>query len=262
MRKLFFLAGFFVSASLSDGATITDYAPTRDSYMRGGPTDLHGSDPSGRASKSFLDFYIADFDRTVIKGAIEAQLGHPLAIEDMPGIELSLNLFSNNSEGYQPTALSRPAVFQGTQDWVEGTSATAGATKGFALYDPANNANNQTWKNRSGADVAGFLNLDKVENVNFEEWGGTPDSYRKWVLDGDVAFAYLTDPLSLGLFLNASDGPNPGGEFAQYSNNETYSRDSLNPTVLPFLEVSVIPEPGPLSMLGLGALMLIRRRRG
>ena len=262
MRKLFFLASFFVSASLTVGATITDYAPTRDSYMRGGPTDLHGDDPSGRASKSFLDFYIADFDRAAIKGAIEGQLGHPLAIEDMPGIELSLNLFSNDFEGYQPTALSRPAVFQGTQDWVEGTSATAGATKGFALYDPANNANNQTWKDRSGADVGGFLNLDKVENVNFEEWGGTPYSYRKWVLDGDVAFAYLTDSLSLGLFLNASDAGNAGNIDAQYSNNEIYSRDSTNPTVLPFLEVSVIPEAGPLSMLGLGTLILMRRRRG
>ena len=76
------------------------------------PTELHGSDPSGRASKSFLDFYIADFDRAAIKGAIEGQLGHPLAIEDMPGIELSLNLFSNDFEGYQPTLCLVPPSFR------------------------------------------------------------------------------------------------------------------------------------------------------
>ena len=82
------------------------------------------------------------------------------------------------------------------------------------------------------------------------------------MLDGDVAFAYLTDPLSLGLFLNASDAGNVDNIDAQYSNNEIYSRDATNPTVLPFLEVSVIPEPGPLSMLGLGTLILMRRRPG
>ena len=261
MTKLWCVAGFLVTASVAHGAAVTNYMPTRDTFMRGGPTDLHGTSTNGRASKAFLDFYLSDFDRSAILSFIDAQLGHPFGFDDMADVEISWNLFSNDFQGYQPTALSRPAVFQGTQDWVEGTNSSVGATKSFALYDPTDNANNQTWKNRSGADVAGFLELDKVENASFEEWGGEAYTYREWVLDDDVAFTYLTDPLSLGLFLNASDAGNDGNEAAQYNNTEVFSRETTNTSRLPFLEVTVIPEPSSVTMLAFGALILDRRRR-
>jgi hypothetical protein len=172
----------------ADGAAVINYLPTRDSFMRGNPTDLHGTSPNGRASKAFLDFYISDYDRTAINAAIEAELGHPLMFEDMENVELSLNFFSNDFQGYQPTALSRPAVFQGTEEWIEGTDATFGATKMLAVYDPNDPSQNRSWKNIAGVDVA-FLNLDKVENAAFEEWGGSPYTYREWILDDAVAFA-------------------------------------------------------------------------
>ena len=196
MRMLRFFAVALVLPSLASAATLTNYFPTRDTFMRGGPTDLHGTDTNGRASKAFLDFYITDFDRMAIVAGIEAELGHALTFEDMGSVELSLNLFSNDFQGYQPTALSRPAVFQGAEDWVEGTNNTVGATKGFAVYDSADSNNNRTWKANDGSDVAGFLNLSRIENAAFEEWGGEPYTYRKWVLDDEVAFAYLKDPLS------------------------------------------------------------------
>ena len=246
-------------------ADVVTYEPTRDTYMRGaiGSPQLHGSSPSGRASKAFLDFYLSDYDRAAINGSIQAQLGHPLTQGDMVNVELSLNFFSNENQGYQPTALSRPAVFQGTQDWVEGTNTTSGAVKDFAFYDPANPANNQTWKDTAGNPVPQFFNLPRIENAVFEEWGGMSFTYRKWVLDDDVAYAYLTDPLSLGLFLNASDAPNPGGIDAQYNNTEVFSREFSDNLQRPYLEVIVIPEPGFSALLMTGTLLVtaMRRRR-
>ena len=95
--------------------------------------------------------------------------------------EISLNLFSNDFQGTKPTARSRPAVFQGTQDWVEGTNSTLGATKNFAIYDPANPANNRPWKDNAGNDVPRDPGtgepssiVPKIENAVFEEWGGEP----------------------------------------------------------------------------------------
>jgi hypothetical protein len=252
-------AAIFLMRGLAAGATIIDYLPTRDSFMRGNPTDLHGTSPNGRASKAFLDFYISDYDRTAINAAIEAELGHPLMFEDMENVELSLNFFSNDFQGYQPTALSRPAVFQGTEEWIEGTDATFGATKMLAAYDPNDPSQNRSWKNIAGVDVA-FLNLDKVENAAFEEWGGSPYTYREWILDDAVAFAYLTDPLSLGLFLNASDQGNAGNELAQYNNTEIYSRETSAVERQPFLELTVIPEPASTALLGIGVALMARRR--
>jgi hypothetical protein len=181
-----------------------------------------------------LDFYLSDFDRAAIISGIESELGHPFTFGDMESVQISWHLFSNDFQGYQPTALSRPAVIQGTQDWVEGSNSTAGATKGFALYDPTNAANNLQWTNNSGTPVASFLNLDKVENAVFEEWGGQPYTYREWVLDDVVAFTFLTDPNSLGLFLNASDVGNDGNDLAKYNNTEIYSRETTNTSRLPF----------------------------
>ena len=261
MRTLAWLWLAVITAAATSSAAIVTYEPTRDTYMRGGLTDLHGTSPFGRASKAFLDFYLSDFDRPAIINAINAELGHPFTFDDMTDIELSLNLFSNDSQGYQPTALSRPAVFQGTQDWFEGTNLTGGATKGYALYDPSDPLNNLAWRNRAGNAVNGFLNLDRVENAVFEEWGGSPFTYREWVLDDFVAFAYLTDALSLGLFLNASDQPNPGGIEAEYNNTEVYSRERTDPLQRPFLKVTVIPEPTAFALLGLSTVMALRRRR-
>jgi hypothetical protein len=105
------------------------------------------------------------------------------------------------------------------------------------------------------------LNLDKVENSAFEEWGGEPYTYRKWVLDDSVALTYLTDPLSLGLFLNASDAGNDGNDLAKYNNTEVFSRETTNTARLPFLEVVVVPEPTASSILGFALLITARRRR-
>jgi hypothetical protein len=261
MKTVLFLAAALIATS-SAPATIVTYLPTRDTYMRGvAITDLHGSSPTGRASKTNLDFYLSDFDRATIVGAIEGEIGHALTIDDMANVEISWSLFSNDNEGYQPTALSRPAVFQGQQDWVEGSDTTAGATKGYALYVPGDPANTRQWTNRSGAPVSGFINLDKVENAVFEEWGGQAFTYRKWVLDDNVAFAYLTDPLSLGLFLNASDQNTADPLDARYSNTEVYSRERTNPAQQPFLEVIVVPEPNTISVAGFGVFLTFRRSR-
>jgi hypothetical protein len=246
---------------LANATIVTTFEPTRDTFMRGGPTDVHGTDINGRASKALIDFYLTDFDRVAIIGTIEAQLGHPFTFDDMADVEISWNLFSNDFQGYQPTALSRPAVFQGTQDWVEGMNGTGGATKDYALYVINDPANTVPWRNRAGDAVANFLALDKVENGVFEEWGGSPYSYREWALDDYVAFTYLMDPLSLGLFLNGSDLGNFDNELARYNNTEVYSRETTNLSRKPFLEVTVVPEPSACALSGFGALFALLRRR-
>jgi hypothetical protein len=75
-----------------------------------------------------------------------------------------------------------------------------------------------------------------------------------------VAFAYLTDPLSLGLFLNASDVGNDGNDLAKYNNTEVYSRETTNTSRLPYLEVTVVPEPKGAGLLAVVLLCALRRR--
>lgn len=261
MSTLRILLASAVFSLHAHGATITEYQPTRDTFMRGGLSDLHGSTTNGRASKAFLDFYIADFDREVIRNSIEGLLGRTLTSDDMLNVELAWHLFSNDFQGYQPTALSRPAVFIGAQDWIEGTNATFGATKGFALYDPLDSSRNEPWRNSAGNEVPTFLALDRIENRFFEEWGGEPYTYRRWVLDPDVAFAYLTDPLALGLFLNASDAGNLGNDAARYNNTEIFSRDTTNLARRPFLQVTIVPEPKAAATCIAGALLLVTTRK-
>ena len=265
MKSIIILAAAAAAAATASSvasADVTTYLPTRDTFMRGvTDTELHGSDTNGRASKAFLDFYLTDFDRAAILASIEGQLGHALSPADMSDVELTWSLFSNDFQGYQPEALSRPAVFQGTQDWTEGTNSTAGATKGYAHWDP-DTQTGLRWRDRAGNEVSGFLALPEVQNANFEPWGGEPYTYRAWTLDDDVAFAYLTDPLSLGLYLNASD-QGPGDELADYNNTEVFSRETTNTSRLPFLQVTVVPEPGAsVALLALLAVGLPRRRAG
>jgi hypothetical protein len=258
MKCLPFIAGVVLATSLAAAQVTTTYQPTRDTYMRGAvdSPQLHGLSPFGRASKTSLDFYLADFDRAAIRMAIEAQLGRPLT-PSMDDVELKWFLFSNDNQGYQPLALSRPAVFQGTQDWTEG-DAVQGATKAFAFYDGVGSPNNRQWTRNDGTPVAQFNNVDKVQNAMFEEWGGQAFTYRGWTLDDNVAYTYLTDPLSLGLFLNATD-TTPHGDAVNYNNTEVYSRDTTNVSRKPYLEVTVVPEPAGLGILGLGAIALMRR---
>jgi hypothetical protein len=109
--------------------------------------------------------------------------------------------------------------------------------------------------------VGGFLNLDRIQNAAFEEWGGEPYTYRKWVLDDDVAFAYLTDPLSLGLFLNSTDVGNEGNELAQYNNTEVFSREAADSSRHPFLQVEVVPEPSTSAVVALASMGMLLRRR-
>jgi hypothetical protein len=242
-------------------AAIVTFSPTQDTFMRGAISEnqLNGAKPNGRASKTGIDFYLTDFDRQAIITRIESELGHPFSFADMADIEISWSLFSNDFQEYQPTALSRPAVFQGQQPWFEG-NALGGATKAYALYDPANPANNLPWRKRDGSTVTDFFRLDKVENAVFEEWGGAAYTWRKWVLDDFVAYTYLTDPLSLGLFLNASDLA-VGTLDAKYSNTEVYSKETGDPTRRPFLELIVVPEPASVGLLGFGVLVAGFRRR-
>jgi len=72
MRGLWFFVIMLIADSVASAAAVTTYAPTRDTFMRGGPTDLHGTDTNGRASKAYIDFYITDFDRVAINTFLES----------------------------------------------------------------------------------------------------------------------------------------------------------------------------------------------
>src|SRR5687767_1442967 len=102
MKCLSLLAGVLVIASSATAQVTISYEPTRDTFMRGGATTLHGSSANGRASKTDIDFYITDFDRPSIKSAIERELGHALTLADMAAVEMKWYLFSNDFQNYKP----------------------------------------------------------------------------------------------------------------------------------------------------------------
>jgi hypothetical protein len=54
-----------------------------------------------------------------------------------------------------------------------------------------------------------------------------------------------------------------GGELAQYNNTEVFSRETTDTGRLPFLKLTVIPEPAASGLLACGFVWIIavRRRR-
>jgi hypothetical protein len=257
------------------------YEPTRDTFFRESGSDatndtlVRGGDVTNRGAKfTNVAFYLTDFDRAAITAEVRAISGNaanPLTLADMAAVHLDWHIKANlgaegENQAQNQANLNRgyaPTVFQSQgQDWSEGES-----TNNWAVWGGAGDPGNRRFRDANGNEILPGTNVGAVftapgqaarnPRMAPEAWGGTaPDNpnedlpHRPWRLSDDLALAYLTDPDVVGLTM--IELTNQGG------NLEFWSREAAAAN-RPFLVV--VPEPAAFSILALGSLLLLRRRR-
>ncbi len=173
------------------------------------------------------------------------------------------------------------------------TGLTDGATYEFKVADEDWTADWPGSNARIRADASGELTvnlwldppadgwLPAGTRVGYEDLGfdwevmGTPNDWA----EGLVTLTDLGDGLHQGQIVVADPGEHffklrhvddwdvsVGLDFGMFADNIPFTTSTANETViftldLPGGRVNVVPEPGSLALLGLGGLMLLRRRR-
>jgi hypothetical protein len=205
--------------------------------------------------------------------AISGNAANPLTLADMATVHLDWYIKANlgaegESQAQNQVNLDRgyaPTVFQSQgQDWTEAES-----TNNWAIWGGAGDPGNRRFRDANGNEILPGANVGAVftaagqaartPRMAAQAWGGlapvNPNDdlpHRDWLLSDDLALTYLTDPDVVGLTM--IELINQGG------NMEFWSREAAVAD-RPFLVVTAVPEPAALSVLALGSLMFLRRRR-
>jgi hypothetical protein len=277
MKQAFFaMAVLGSTACLTEAATLPNYYPTEDVFIRQGATYDSASNSytyqqtSNRLAKGFgassgnKDGYIAAFNTAAIKTAVESQLGHSInTVGDLAGVTATWNLKRADTTNGDTTGSYTPAVYMGAP-------ITSSSDFSFQKNATVANGGNVQWTGISGSggsagtavdDWAGGtgqngLTLVPTRNASATVWGNYDTTvFRPFDLDSAVLFALLTDARARGLtMVGANDTPH---------NLYVYGRDADGSATTndPYLSITVVPEPASLSMLGLCGLMALRRRR-
>jgi hypothetical protein len=141
-----------------------------------------------------------------------------------------------------------------TVDYGDGAFLTGDV--GYMLSD-VNVVGHVAIGNDSTIDLSGKSNIDvRIFNDNNQDW-----EYRLFAYDGSTIKTSPWTPLSSGasawLSLDISSGFSPGGIGTDIAGiqiiNDTGQADKMH--------TSIIPEPATLSLLGLGSLVMLRKRR-
>jgi hypothetical protein len=269
--------------SVASSAFAVTYLPTKDTFFRNtgvqatNDSNVLGASASNRVAKDInTAFYLSDFDRAAITTQVKAIAGEvgALTLADMATVQLHWMVKANlGAEGENPTqnqsnldAKYSPTTLQTkTPNWTE-----AGSTNNWVNWTGTAGTSTR-WQDLSGTDMttsdaSGEINsrfhLRFDQSDPLQVWGGTADlsdsnldlPQRDWLLSNALAFDFLTDPNVAGLAFI--------GDTNNATNMEIWSNDAANSADRPFLVVvAAVPEPASIALLGVGALVLIRRRR-
>ena len=252
----------------------TVYLPTRDTAIyKSLPNKIWGTlNSSWRVEKGGEPYWdvsnggiLIDFNRADILNEIETGLGHPgvsPTLAEMSGVSVKFSVMLTGDPGeWLESTVAVPGVVMSPTDW----------SKSQATYNYANAGSVLQWQDQDGANVANIATV-----LQHNDWmaGGVPrnaagqtftspgyETYTTFTLDPAVALCFLT-----GVMPNPADGvKTPAGlilltDGGYYDNNVGAYLANAGEGKTPFLEVTV-PEPVSMSMVAIGSLALLRRRR-
>jgi hypothetical protein len=269
--------GFVASAAVADV-----FNATKDNSVLGHSTERlinHGGRGADRVAKWTQHLMAVDFDTAAIK-AFEA--ANPLG----PGEYYQAELFLMPSGGWPPAPTTRTVgirTLNSDSDWAEGDGSNwsdynwsepaggsiyayaeahwrmndngtpADTTDDFKEIDPATSV---PWKQEDGTPVSNYPSLPAnfTNSVDFAASDADHGSYVGVVLDAVVYDDLVNNAKNRGLRTYQTD--------SSYNNSSVYFREQSGGANTPYLEVTVVPEPFSLALLGLGGLgLLIRRKR-
>jgi hypothetical protein len=229
-------------------------------------------------AKNYQHQMVMDFDTDAILAWMAA---NPLSGAQYYQYELYVNI--NSGWGVAPGSTVNVRTLNSNSDWDEGdgdgsyTFYNWTADTGASVYEYAQ----CYWKD----DGAGGRELDDTKSVEWQEEDGTavsnllnlPYSYQNAVdlvasEDDDLTYVSVVldddgDATNMNWLIEdlLNNDKNRGLRFWSdtYANKAIYTKDNAGTSRDPYVEVTIVPEPVTLGLLGLGfvGLIAVRRRR-
>lgn len=251
--------GLCASFALADASAVGEFYDTRDVGILGHSAENMsnaGGASQVRAMKARQHFLLLDFDFEAIDAFVAAN------IEPGYTAKYELRLTGNNAAGEDVALVAMEMAATG-DDWVEGDGAM-----NYALFN---------WSSGYAATyVDPDLGLDLSTGPSQWMWGNQFDAHRNEVsvtnanqmlfgTDNEPSWCELTQEF---IDLQKRDGT-MGNMQVQgfytyndnvYSNGTVYTREQ-NMSMQPMIKVSFVPEPASISLLVLGGVAALIRRK-
>lgn len=261
-----FAAALFAGAALSSGAVATfqngqnnpfgagTYAGADDTRIRGGTDFQHNNWGQGYYAYTIMGIQAY----SLIRFDVSSMAGEYNSIESV-----TLTFKTDNDVNNVPFALH--AISAANADWVEGTGDENGITAGgianaatFAKkFDTSGTGVDVDWVGGPGLGVGtatpGYNPTPAVTGI-WNVSGG--DGMMTITLPASLIQSWIDNPAANGGLILLETGT-PSGQYIVFKGSESA------PQNYPKLEINYtpVPEPTAISLLGLGALAMLRRRK-